>query len=93
MSVFSVHWGDCGREVTCGKLDLDKEVSLDLMDKANKAGKCSWEKGIKRTAEVWMWGKHPHTSQRKDGKPDSNELLMKGHCQGLLDEQCCIVDQ
>lgn len=57
MSVFSVHWGDCKREVASKKLDLDKEVSLYLKDRAKKAGRCPWENRIRRTAEMWMWGK------------------------------------
>lgn len=57
MSVFSVHWGDCKRQVACRELDLDKEVSLYLTDRAKKAGRSPWEKGIERTAEMWMWGK------------------------------------
>ena len=62
------------------------------MDRAKKAGTCQQEKGIKRTAEMRMWGKR-RTSRRKDGKPNRNEVFTQGHCQGLLDGQCCIVDQ
>lgn len=58
------------------------------------AGRCLWEKGIKRTVEMWMWGKW-RTSQRKDGKPNCHEVLMQRHCQRLPDVvvECCIVDQ
>lgn len=33
------------------------------------------EQGIKRTAEMWRWGK-PRMSQRKDGKPNWDEVLI-----------------
>lgn len=92
MSVFSVPWGDCKREVARRKSDLDKDLSLHLMDRAKKAGRCLWENGIKRTAEIWMGGKQ-RPGQGKDGKPNCNEVLMQGHCQRLLDRRCCIVDQ
>lgn len=40
------------------------------------------EKGLKRTAEMWMWGRW-RMSQRKDGKPNWDEVLMQEISQAL----------